>query len=465
MTIISEKYKHKLQFPKFVTPLESIEPDNESYVPSTGEVSKQNVLGIEVPLVAIGDTIIETVDVISVVIRFDSFLPSCTVHINDSRGWFKSLTKPTLNSNDMHIQLIPKVVDGEIVKKVIPFYITSFQHAGEKDLYVTGVYKLPALYESRCKSFGEITTLDLFDKIATECQLGFSTNCNSVDDSRLIYVSNKSYIDLLQQEVLKGGSQNCILQAWVDWNNNLNLINILDRYNIKDAVDDMKVHITTNLSISSGENKLNYQVVTPQLSNHPSSEYSQLYFSEYYPINNRTNSITEGSDIALMTCTMYGEYEDCDYLVEDGEAENNIFKKYVYVGEKMSEKNRIEQPYITRFIHGMINSECIDVVLKNPILDLERGSQVILSVFEQSPLTRSFKDLSNPQSNVDEFNNKELDEETQDPSQFVLNKMYSGQYMVLSTTIEYNKADTVTPYKYKLRLTRPRQQDTVVNNI
>jgi hypothetical protein len=121
------------------------------------------------------------------------------------------------------------------------FFISQIDTIGTK-LYISGIYKIPELYCSRLKSYGEITTYDYITQIANDTSLGLASNLSNTEDKRYIYCNNINYVDSIDREIKFGGSESVILDSWVDYWNYINIIDIFERYNSIDS--DLKLWVT-----------------------------------------------------------------------------------------------------------------------------------------------------------------------------------------------------------------------------
>jgi hypothetical protein len=109
-------------------------------------------------------------------------------------------------------------------------------------LYISGIYKIPELYGSRLKSYGEITTYDYLTQIANDTSLGLASNLSNTEDKRYIYCNNINYVDSIDREIKFGGNESVILDSWVDYWNYINIVDIFERYNSIDS--DLKLWVT-----------------------------------------------------------------------------------------------------------------------------------------------------------------------------------------------------------------------------
>jgi hypothetical protein len=126
------------------------------------------------------------------------------------------------------------------------------------------------LVSSQYKSFGEIDTYNLFKTTAIDTGLGFATNISELSDNRFIYCDNKSLLDVMKSEIDYSNANEYILDWWVDLWNNINLVDVKERYNAIDSDDDLMIWVAGQVDEVGQdiENKPNKVVAT--LTTHPS---------------------------------------------------------------------------------------------------------------------------------------------------------------------------------------------------
>ena len=127
-----------------------------------------------------------------------------------------------------------------------------------------------------------------------------------------------------------------------------------------------------------------------QITNNPALSNSQLYCKDYSVINNTGVSVMEGTDRVL---SIYDNNttEVSETLLQDGDISNDLFTKYLYLGELYSEHNYLLSKECNRMYKEKLTSQSIVVNLSSPLLGLMRGHKVNFLWYDNNDLTSSLK--------------------------------------------------------------------------
>src|SRR5574344_1776085 len=221
--------------------------------------------------------------------------------MKDTYGLLTSVDM-TSADNLVIVEIIPPF-DGVYKKIKLYFYITSALAVGNSEkINITGIYKVPELYASKLKSYGLISTYKFIEQIAKETKLGFCSNIEDTDDDRYICMKNTNVLDAIESEVSNGGSPTNILDVWIDFYNNINLVDIFERYNAKD--NDLKIwtsqmNVETETSVDNTQNTP-YEIEA-LITNDPDAQNLPTYTKTYSISNNTGNNINMGTDRVLTT--------------------------------------------------------------------------------------------------------------------------------------------------------------------
>lgn len=443
MPIIEVKIDPKLEFKPIEESMYSPAPDEDT----GNDYQQTKITGIVQPLIKVNSTVIPFDGVVSFELRSDSFLPELTMCIDDQFNLIKTLDQPK-GDNLIQIQIVPPF-DNAYKKINMNFFISQIDTMGTK-LYISGIYKIPELYCSRLKSYGEITTYDYITQIANDTSLGLASNLSNTEDKRYIYCNNINYVDSIDREIKFGGNESVILDSWVDYWNYINIVDIFERYNSIDS--DLKLWVTkTKIMDVTTTTKNEPEQVDAKITNNPGYRNSQLYTKEYHIINNTGTNVLEGTDRVL---TIYDNStcESMETLLQDGDVSNDLFTKYNYLGEKFSEHNYLLSQECNKMYNQKISSQSIQVELSSPLLGLMRGHKVDFVWYDINDLTVPQKTEGN---NIE--TNLPVPDEKPESGEFNINKTVSGQYLIYNTSIIYNKVGSES-WKYRLTLVRPQSQ-------
>ena len=466
MSIVTIEFDNTLEKSKIVMPLlsSSAEEAGENYSdPNMTDKAQTYVFGIQAPLIKINSTIIDFDAVHYFNLKSVGTLPELVMTVEDRYKTVTNIDSPT-NDNEVRIQIIPRF-DNAYKKIDLTFFISSISVNGDL-LKLTCTYKAPALVSSQLKTFGKIDTYSLFKEIAATTKLGFATNISELNDLRYTYCNNKSYLDLMNEEIQYSNASEHVIDWWVDLWDNVNLVDIKERYESIDSDDDLQIWVAGQINEVGADNKTEPYQVPAVLNNLPHYNNSELFVKDY---SIHTKS---GSNISRGTDRVYGVYEECngeysDYLVQNGDIKKDIFAKYDYIGECYSEYNYLMSKQLRNTFLQKMNTETIEVTLQSPLLGLMRGHKVNFTRYiNDSNLEDKMKNLEeagvinrNVETNIP-LSNYENTEPSENGS-FTLDKTVSGQYLILGVDIVFAESK----WDYKLILAKPAiSRVSILNN-
>lgn len=457
MSQILVKFDNSLEQSDIIIPLVSQSIDEtDEYYQDNSEIQQTKVYGIKVPLIEINNIVIDFNDIIDFSLKSSSVIPTLSVTVKDKYGLISTLDTPGLD-NEVRVQILP--VYDNIYKKInLTFFVKNIR-IKQDFISLTGTYKLPNLLSSQFKSFGEINTYKLFETIAKESKLGFATNISENDnDKRYVYCDYKSYLDVLDREVGYGGTQNEIYDYWVDFWNNINLVNIYERYETIDSDDDLMIWVSgDNLTVSEGYINEPFQTVA-DINNHPIYKNSELCVTDYNIVNNTGLHINNGTD-KVYSIYLDNKFEYLDHLIQNGDVKNDIFFNHEYLGENIGEHNYLLQSKLRDTFIQKINTESIEVTMKYPLLGLMRGGKVNFtwyyndSLYDARESVLLENNIISEQNTTISYDNMYEEDQNTSNGEFIVDKSISGQYLITSCCIEYYDNN----WHYKLKLNRPKK--------
>jgi len=384
-----------------------------------------------------------------------SNLPSVSLTVRDRNSIIRCLDTPG-NNNELRIQILPPFDDA--YKKInLTFYIVNFNTMPNGVIRIFGSYKSPILTSTQFAAFGEITLYELFDKIASESKLGFATNIEDGDDYRYVYCPYKSYLSILNDETLKSGNDTTVYDWWIDPWNYLNLVNVYERYNSIDELDDdkTKIWIAEQISDITEGVEIEPHLVKAELSNLYGLDNTQLYIKDLR-IKNSPGVNSAGTDMVYSTYSMNtGEYNNV-YLYNDNPNDDSYYN-YEYLGEVYGDYDYIAAGQLIRPFKSKIMGNLIEVDLQQPLLGLKRGMRVNVSYYINDDRL-SF--LMDNLAENDLINDPETEvplEQIGEPGTsgtFKLDKSVSGQYLITGETYKFSN----NQWTFTLTLARPATQ-------
>ena len=413
-------------------------------------VDQTKLTGVFAPLIRVNNQNINWSAVMSFELGTKLSVPYLNVTINDFMNICKTFDQPGAD-NILRLQILPQH-DNTYKKINMNFYITDYQTPRNETLSLTCIYMAPNLWNSELKSYGKISTYKFYETLAHECKLGFVSNISDTDDARYIYASNKSPRDMIPKVFLEGGSEKIILDAWIDWRNNLVLADMYDRWNT----------IENDIKYWTGMRMLNVEPNGPQqpeeieriITNALPYRYRETYTNEYKIVNNTSKNSLLGTD-KVVTSYSFDELESDDLLIEDGDIKNDIFKKFIYAGEYVGDYNYLKQMYCREAYMQKINSTMIKVTLDTPVMGLMKGEKVNVLWFDMNNFVASSTNEADSGMNT---NIPTLSDNTAYQDEYMLNKQVSGQYLIVEETLKFDNWSGSPMWHLDLLLSRPSDQ-------
>lgn len=469
MSIIQVKFDSTLKQSDIIIPLTNSSKDEagDAYKDNQPEIQQTSIYGIQSPLIAVNNIAIDFIDVIDFELKCTSVTPTVSVVVRDRYKLIEMIATPGVD-NELRVQILPKFEDK--YKKInLTFFITSFKNQNGY-MMLKGEYKASKFTSTNIKTFGEISTYNLMETIAKDSELGFAANVENNDgDKRWIYCDNKSYKEILMTEIRKSGPDSHIYDYWIDWWNNLVLVDIYERYNAIDKDEDLQIWISgMNKEVTEG-NTIEPQQVVASLHNHPGQMSSELYIQEKNIINKPGSQLYSGTD-KVYTVYEHSKGDYVDYLIQDGDVEKDIFIKHEYLGEVYGDFNYlIAGKKRDAFLQKIQTNETVEISLRTPLLGLMRGNRVNILwyinddsvLYKQNNLIDSgaIQELSNINSNIPLSEGDEIESKSQN-GQFTLDKTISGQYLITGCKIGYSNSK----WNYKIILSRPTSAKPKIMN-
>lgn len=457
MSLIQVKFDHKLKQSDIVIPLVHSSQDEmgSNYEYNQSEKQQTLVYGIQTPLIMINKIVVNFSDVISFELSCANITPEVHMVVRDRYNLSTTIDTPGID-NELRIQILPKF-ENKYKKINLTFYITNMKN-NNGILHITGEYKIPKFVSSNIKSFGQISTYKLFESIAQETDLGFATNVEDDSQKRYVYCPNKSYKELLRNEIAYSSSESQIYDFWIDWWNNLILADIYERYNATDKDEDMQIWIAgQNNEIDEGSEIIPIQTVAT-FHNHPGQQNTELSVLNYKICTSPGTQMYKGTD-RVFSVYEFPKTEYLDYLIQDGDSKNDIFIKYEYLGEVYNEHNYLlsSKKYDT-FKQKISSNETIEIILKTPLLGIMRGNRVNFLWYNNNSIMRDVHNSlknngviqENPQTNIP-LNEDSNIEDIEHSGEFVMDKSISGQYLVTKCVMKFKD----NSWQYIVTLSRP----------
>ena len=415
--MITVKHDPKLTFPTIEMPMYAEEAENSP------DIQQTNVVGVLTPLFRFNNITVPWECVTYMKLTCDP-VPQIILTIDDTFGLIKTLDTPG-HDNVLYLQILPPFDDA--YKKIqLSFYVSTCSIDGTI-INMSGSYYIPHWYDNVMKPYGMISSYELFEKVSNEYSLGFCSNMEKSTDERYIYNPNFKPEKFLQKEVLYSGEDEHVFTWWIDWWNNINLVDLNKEYNTIVSEKDLQIWTSSNLLDSSNPDfKAEPQQRTAVLCNLPFMAGDPLYISSYWP--QTSNGVTDCNFEVFYV----NDQESRSTVIQDGDVYNDIFMKYVYGGESVGDYDYLVKFACRAMYLNKINSQNIQVSLNMPLLGLMKGGHVNLYWY----------DINNPAT--DDVDNSEIESNIPLPDNLILgdsksmiNKTISGQYYIMDVQYSY----------------------------
>lgn len=450
------EFDHSLEKEQIALPYKSstVKNDDLDYSDSNqSDKSALKIYGIQIPLIKINNIIIDFASVKYFVLTSEGRLPELTLTVEDTYQLITNIDKPG-NDNRVIVQIIPRYDDT--YKKInLTFFISNIRVSGSL-VTLTCKYKLSDLTSTKFETFGEVDTYNLLKDIAIKTKLGFASNVKGdTKDKRYVYCNNKSYFDIMNEEIQFSNTEEHILDYWIDFWDSITLVDIKERLNTIEPDEEIEIWVASQ-TYEITENVETKPIKLPAvLINLPSLNQSELYVKDYNMVLSPGAQISKGSD------KVYGIYEEnkkesLDHLLQDEDIKKDIFIKYDYLGEIYGDYNYFLSKSVREAYIQKQTSDKIVITLNSPNLGLMRGNKVnFIRYVNDDVLENKLKDLE--QNNIIDRNVKtnipvedyKIDGDGGN-GKYRLDMTVSAQYLVYAVSIKYSN----NQWQYDLTLIR-----------
>lgn len=464
-----------------------------------GDANTTREMGVEYPLIVINGYRFKQSDINSMEISIEGVVPTINLSLTDSNSTFKAESYPR-DGDVINVRIASRAQDT--YKDVrIDFDIDGVestprsgkeQGLGGAKYSFTGKMKVPGLYAEQCKSYGEDTTINHLETIASELQLGFATNIDTTDDSMPVFTAYEPMIDTIDEMVKhsyvsEDSFQTFSIDPWynltyVDLNKVLN-----SGEDFETAFAAMDLDFNDILHEEAGDDT--NQMETPLiLSSHNRIEGSNMHISKF-ALKNKTgknvksmgykrvlqyfeNDSEEGIvnfDVEPLTTSSLKKIEE----PLKGRRDEERYKteiKYKYAGRIHSdpESTNTHLNYNFAKMHNAQNLSELDkmtleIELSSFNPSVYRYQRVPVAIFAQTQSGIAVdKAIKNKKDELGFETKPQVDTDDELADQSAIDEFLSGFYVVGSIKYIYKKSTGL--FKQKMTLLR-REWPTRLNNI
>lgn len=457
-------FDNTLQLPEikmFLNNPDSDEVDKKDAAEYTN-LQQSKTYGIQAPLVKVNEFTIPFNDVLEMDLTCKK-IPQVNLVIRDRLDLVKTFDKPNAEHGKLQIQILPPFEDA--YKKVnLTFYIQNTEIDGD-EISIKAIYDIPGWHDNKMKAYGQVTTYEFFESVAKEHKLGFATNVTATDDKRWIYVPNTKIASILTQECSFGGDREVLLDWWIDYWNNLNLVDVRERNETIESIEDMQTWILASRYPKTETEEVSEPFrCEAMVTNNETFRDMQVYISDYQ-IQSSGAANLGGTDRVIE----YYKNEDLlteSFCLQNKDIVDSVYLKYDYVGENFGEHQYLLQSECRSAYLRKINAQKLSVDLYMPSLAFSRGTKLNFYWYKTNDMT-NLTEMSDLESNIQlpESTGVEVgDPDKADLSDnFIIDKQISGQYYIETSDFYYDYGDGAYDWRHHLVLTRPSDQEERFN--
>lgn len=439
------KFDNRLEIPNIE--LFELNPGPNEPGGSDSNMVQTKLYGITTPLIKVNNMVIPFNSVISFELK-NGQVPSISMSINDELDIIETFDKPKCD-NTVQVQILPPF-DNAYKKINLTFFITSYSTYNRK-ISIDGIYIIPELYNHVMKAYGKISTYELFETVAKSLKLGFCSNISNTNDSRYIYIPNKQYIDSLNREIEYAGNEQQTLEWWIDYWNNINLVDTAER--MKTIDNDLMVWAYPRRYVETDDSNTVEPIKQPCIiSNHYVYRDNQMYVSDYRELFDPGINL-QGTDM-IISSYMMNTCEENNYFLQDSDVSNDIYVKYRYLGENFGNYDYLSKTACRDMMMRKNSNNTISVKMFTPQLALMKGHKVNFMWYKIGDIVQGIAD-SDVETNVP---NENINQSTYQAEDFILDKQISGQYYIKEVNLYYKYNASAYNWVQELILTRPTDQ-------
>lgn len=409
------------------------------------DMSQVKIVGSVVPLVKFNNRLIPWQDIRRFTLTSTEFLPTLYISFIDRANISVNLDTPGPD-NEVIVEIMAPF--DNIYKKIkLTFYIRDIHiNTSRAEVSADCIYYIPGLNSHSLKAYGQKTSYEMVETLAKELKLGMCSNMDETNDPVWRYSDNRSPLEVLTDTIRSAGSPKVPVDGWVDWWNNVNLVDVRDAYD-GPTDDDLKVWVMGAwINVDPKSQEIPSQIPA-EITNDYRLKLSPLYTSNYTLVSSNRKNRSNGTDRVLTSWDMWRELPGST-LIEDGSGvKENVFTTYVYTGEydgETSDGGYLIQREVNEMYKQKISNGMIRVCLQQPCLGLMRGHRVNVKWYETSDLTNDIYDSNAGMKTnipIDPDDDVNPDDMSSIGSQRV-NMKISGQYYIVGATIDYLRTST-----------------------
>jgi hypothetical protein len=429
----------------------------------------------------------------------NSFLPTATIVINDSRGLFSAGQYPKdgdalmlyIRSSDEEIYK-PIRMDFDILSvEAPPVDAESQSSPGDRSTnpnvspmrYTFECrIKIPGLYKDICKSYSSGTLFTHLEEISSELKIGFASNVDDTSDEMTRVCAYDNRFKFIKEQILSAyKSDNHFFVGCIDPYYYLNLVDLNNQLKYDEELEDtltaMTIDLTGDANYGSEQNQGETKLYLTNVSKgHVGTDKYILAYS----LQNNAAQVTQ--DNGYKRIMKYYDAATREYLTFDvepltseslpqgmaplkGKLDEDRYQdevKYKYVGKQSA---NVHENYLFAQIHNYQNVTELEklyltVELEKANMTLYKFQRIPIIIYDNSTMKNESKkqkekkteDLSGSTGDVDgsSIKSEKADNITDQYGAPQLDKYLTGIYVIAGIEYEYKKGYKGIKQKLKL---------------
>ena len=412
------------------------ELNNEEINTNNTEEFQFYEMGYTFPLINFNGRILQKHEIAYLEIAFDDVSPTFELGIFDL-GISTNNIKQVMPGmeNEINIKIRPSM-NGKYKTALLDFFITDvvMSEYNYKPIFkCKGSYKLKELYDGTPKSISiesgsvvnnsssnsesdedkyKLSTYDYLMEIAFITGLGFQAteDCPNINDKRLRYKQNETYIDFIKKQLsISGLDEHSIFDCWVNMYGSLTLVNVAWIFDQASEISPNYLKCYANVGVQKTDGDgigQEWKKIDRTLTNLNTQTMSNMKFnSNNYIIISDNSSRNEGLNTTTMTMNIVGtgagnngsisnaEIQCIDNSVDGINYKDNYNIKSIpdiEVNMSSTETNIIEQRNIRKGFFNIKRSKRVMLTLDEFNFALDRGYLINIAYFVTNKNEKSF---------------------------------------------------------------------------
>jgi hypothetical protein len=432
-----------------------------------------------VPMVIINGYTLNDTDMLQFELELSEEVPKLYIKFEDSRNLFTIDNYPR-DGGIINVRISSK--NPEIYKSIrmdfdiVQIYGNTTQpEAGTPEFTVFGICSVPGLYAEDCKSYGEGTSLDHLEAIATDLKLGLATNVMGTNDSMIRicpYVNRFSFLkDLVDSSYI---GEESFQTFHIDQYYYINYVDINHQINIKADFEETFYTFLQDNSVDIKNTKL-YEMSCKLLLTNNSNFHGTSNHITAFTLENRAFDVVE--TFGYKRDLQYYDHNEEEKLKEftlealssknmlpiesplrnrmggEGEERYKLEKKHKYVGRQFysddaaSRNTHLNFNYtVVQNLHNNAELEKLQLVVElgGPNMSLYRYQKLPVIIYEQD-MTRKLANQEKEEKaekvglNEGHFDGAKNEKRDGDFATAKINNFLSGTYLIGKITYKFSR--------------------------